>query len=103
MQIGVPKETVNGEHRVAMVPEVVTKLAREHELLVERGAGAGALIPDEAYAEAGARLVATGEPYAADIVVKVAPPAAAEIGLLRADGVLIGFLAPLTNAMGIAA
>ena len=64
MQIGVPKETAEGERRVALVPEVVRKLTRGAgegptavEVLVERGAGAGALIPDEAFEEAGARLV----------------------------------------------
>ncbi len=58
MQIGVPKETVDGERRVALVPEVVRKLVgKDHEVLVERGAGAGALIPDEQFEEAGAKLV----------------------------------------------
>jgi NAD(P) transhydrogenase subunit alpha len=103
MQIGVPQETAPGERRVALVPEVVGKLASNHEVLVERGAGAGALIPDEHYADAGARLVGPGEPFAAGVVVKVAPPSPEEIGLLRADSVLIGFLGPLTNGAGIAA
>ena len=101
MKIGVPKETVDGERRVALVPEVVGKLLgaeRGLEVVVERGAGSGALIPDAQYEEASARL--TDDPtalYEADIVVKVAPPSAEEIGRLRSDGVLIGFLQPLTN------
>ncbi len=103
MKIGVPKETASGERRVALVPEVVRKLSAEHELLVERGAGAAALIPDELYAQAGAKLVAAGEPFTAELVVKVAPPSDEEIERLRADSVLIGFLAPLTNGAGIAA
>jgi H+-translocating NAD(P) transhydrogenase subunit alpha len=105
MQIGVPKETADGEHRVALVPEVVGKLARGEgglQVVVERGAGAGALIPDAQYEEAGARMVEKpGEPYEADVVVKVAPPSSEEIGRLRSDGVLIGFLQPLTAGEAI--
>ena len=100
MRIGVPKETADGERRVALVPEVVGKLLGGEgglEVVVERGAGAGALIPDAQYEEAGARMVEDpGEPYEADVVVKVAPPSSEEIGRLRSDGVLIGFLQPLT-------
>ena len=58
MRIGVPKETAEGERRVALVPEVVRKLTGGDgglEVIVERGAGAGALIPDALYEEAGAQ------------------------------------------------
>ena len=58
MRIGVPRETAAGERRVALVPEVVGKLAPAgFEVLVERGAGEAASFPDAAYEEAGARLV----------------------------------------------
>ena len=50
MRIGVPKETAAGEHRVALVPEVVSKLkAKGLEVVVQDGAGADALLPDAAY------------------------------------------------------
>ena len=66
-------------------------------MVVERGAGAGALIPDEQYEQAEARMVDdAGAVYESDVVVKVAPPSAEEVERLHADGVLIGFLAPLT-------
>jgi len=112
MQIGVPKETAEGERRVALVPDVVRKLTRppgegeapENEIVVQRGAGAGALIPDEQYEEAGAKLVDGPDAvYAADVVVKVAPPSAEEIARLGPDTVLIGFLSPLTNGEGVRA
>ncbi|HWE12488.1 MAG TPA: Re/Si-specific NAD(P)(+) transhydrogenase subunit alpha [Solirubrobacteraceae bacterium] len=112
MRIGVPKETADGERRVALVPEVVAKLARSAgddgagalEVVVQRGAGAGALIPDQAYADAGAELVDDAATVlAADVVVKVAAPDAQEIGQLRSDGVLIAFLGPLTNGEGVRA
>ncbi len=105
MQIGVPKETAEGERRVALIPEVVGKLEGQgHEVVVQRGAGAAAHIPDAMYEEAGANLVDdAGAVYGADVVVKVAPPSAEETGRLKSDGVLIGFLAPLTNGDGVQA
>jgi H+-translocating NAD(P) transhydrogenase subunit alpha len=112
MRIGVPKETADGERRVALVPEVVGKLvrgsagddARVLEVVVERGAGAGALIPDQAYADAGGELVDdAAAAFDADVVVKVAAPSEQEIGRLRSDATLIGFLGPLTNGEGVRA
>src|SRR5947209_11406808 len=110
MQIGVPKETAEGERRVALVPDVVRKLtaaagdqdAAQNEVIVERGAGDGALIPDAQFDEAGAKLAqGPDEVYGAQMVVKVAPPSPEEIGRLSEGAVLIGFLQPLTNAEGI--
>jgi NAD(P) transhydrogenase subunit alpha len=96
MNIGVPKETVAGERRVALVPDVVRKLTSKGlDVLVEPGAGVQALIPDDAYAEAGATL--TPDVWGADVVVKVSPPSSEEIGRLRRDGVYVGFLAPRTQ------
>ena len=104
MRIGVPKETVAGENRVALVPEVVGKMTgKGHEILVERGAGAGALLPDSQFEQAGAKIVDADQVWKADVVVKVAPPSAAEIKRLGPDSTLIGFLAPLTNAEGVRA
>src|SRR5579863_7189181 len=103
MRIGVPKETADGEKRVALVPEVVKKLTGQgHELLVQKGAGAGALIPDAMYQEAGAKLVDSAqEALGADVVLKVAPPSSDEVAMLKPDAVVIGFLAPLTNGSGV--
>ena len=95
MKLGVPKESAAGERRVAMVPEVVGRLAKASvDVVVESGAGAEARIPDGLYTDAGATI---GNPWDADVVVKVAPPTSEEIGRLRSGGVFIGFLQPLTN------
>jgi H+-translocating NAD(P) transhydrogenase subunit alpha len=93
--VGVPRESGAGERRVALVPKVIEKLrTRDVEVVVEAGAGIGALIPDEMYIAAGASV---GDPWAADVVVKVNPPTSEEIGKLRSGSTLIGFLAPLTS------
>src|SRR5947207_15449298 len=101
MRIGVPKGTTAGERRVALVPEVVRKLtASDHGVVVEAGAAAGALLPDDQFTEAGATI---GDPWSADVVVKVAPPTSDEVAKLGQDATLIGFLEPLTNPEGIQA
>ncbi len=104
MRIGVPQEVAEGERRVALVPEVVQKLTSPAgddsptppEVVVQRGSGAGALIPDQQYEEAGARLVVDpSEIWPADVVVKVAAPTGDEVSQLKSGTVLIGFLNPL--------
>jgi len=100
MRLGVPQETAEGERRVALVPEVVKKLTGKGlEVIVQSGAGAAALIPDEQFTDAGAQV--TSDPSAvwgADVVVKVAPPTREEVGQLGSGSILVGFLAPLTAA-----
>jgi NAD(P) transhydrogenase subunit alpha len=98
MRIGVPKETAEGERRVALVPDVVASLKRNEKLdvVVEPGAGEEAGHPDEQYREAGAEV--GGDAWGAEVVLCVAVPSAEEIGRLRSGQVLIGHLAPLTAA-----
>jgi NAD(P) transhydrogenase subunit alpha len=105
MRIGVPKETAEGELRVALVPDVVGKLSKAgHEVVVQAGAGDGAMIPDAAFTEAGATIAPDRATIdAADVVVTVAPPSIAEVGAFKRDSVVIGFLAPLTNSAGVKA
>ncbi len=95
MNVGVPKETAADERRVALVPDVVRKLTGAgHGVTVESGAGEQALIPDALFTAAGATI---GDPWDADVVVKVAPPTADEAAKLHKGQVLVGFLAPRTN------
>jgi H+-translocating NAD(P) transhydrogenase subunit alpha len=99
MRIGVPKETAAGEHRVALVPEVVGKLkGKGLDVLVQSGAGTDALVPDAAFAEAGAELTQdAGEVWRADVVLTIAPPDPEQIRALGQGSILIGFLAPLSS------
>src|SRR3954471_6473329 len=95
MKVGVPKEIAPDERRVALVPAVVRRLkAKDVEVVVEADAGAQALIPDRLFEEAGATI---GDPWSADVVVKVGAPSSQEIARLGADAVLVGFLAPLSD------
>ncbi len=99
MKVGVAKETAAGERRVALVPEALGKLtAAGLEVLVEAGAGDGAMIPDQAFRDAGATVVATDELYAqSDVILRVQKPAGAEIARLRSGQALVGLLSPLLD------
>src|SRR3954447_13381981 len=90
--IGVVRETGVDERRVALVPKAVASLVNSGvAVVVEAGAGEQALLPDDLYTEAGATI---GEAWAADVVVKVAPPTSEEVGKLKSGQTLVGFLAP---------
>lgn len=100
MKIGVPRETAAGEKRVATVPDVVGKLVKlGFSVAVETGAGEAANLPDDAYREAGAEIVASAAELWAgsDIVFKVRPPSTAEVALMREGGMLVGFVWPAQN------
>jgi NAD(P) transhydrogenase subunit alpha len=104
MKIAVPKERAAGERRVALVPEIVAKLVKNGNVVtVERGAGAAAGYPDDAYEAAGASIapdtrVAYGD---ADVVVRVAKPEDAELDGIRRGAALIGLLAPLGDPRSV--
>src|SRR6202158_2926842 len=90
--VGVVAESGADERRVALVPKAVAALINSGVAVVtESGAGERALLPDELYTEAGATI---GDAWAADVVVKVAPPTSDEVGKLHSGQTLIGFLAP---------
>jgi len=101
MIVGIPKETVQGERRVALVPELVPKLTKAGaDVVVQSGAGTAAGFLDAAYAETGARV----EPDVfdqADVLLKVQPPTIDEIGRMKEGSTLIGFLQPYDNTEAI--
>ncbi len=100
MKIGVPKETTEGERRVALVPDSVRSLAKRAgvDVVVESGAGIGAGHPDEQYSEAGATVGSRDDTLACDLLLAVAVPDAGLISSLRSGQVLISHLAYLTSA-----
>ena len=97
MIVGVPTETFPGERRVALVPELVSKLiATGLEVHMQSGAGVEAGFGDKDYEERGARLAS--EVFAkADVLLKVRPPTASEIAQLRESSIFIGLLEPYTS------
>jgi len=97
--IGVARETAPGERRVALVPDALAKLtAAGVEVVVEKGAGVGALIPDSAYEAAGAKVVSRDELYkSADVVLRVQKPSDDETRQLRKGQAVIGLLQPLLD------
>src|SRR5437764_711219 len=98
MKIGVPKEIVPGERRVALTPDATAALVKSGlQVVVERGAGEGAFHSDAAFEAAGARIVA--DIYTeADVVLKVQKPTLDEVDRLREGTVLVSFLQALTSA-----
>jgi NAD(P) transhydrogenase subunit alpha len=102
MKIGVPKESAEGERRVALVPDVAkslqAKVSEEIDPVVEAGAGAGAGHTDAAYQEAGAQVADAGAAWGAEVVLHVRPLSGEEIGKLRQGQVVVSHLSPLTAA-----
>ncbi|HWD92481.1 MAG TPA: alanine dehydrogenase [Verrucomicrobiae bacterium] len=107
MIIGVPREIKQQEYRVALLPSGAYQLIkRGHEVVVERGAGAGAGYPDAEYEQAGARMLGSHPEIfdRADLIVKVKEPLPEEFNLLRQGQVLFTYLhlaasRPLTEAL----
>ena len=100
MKIGTPKETFEGENRVAMTPASAKDLQKlGYDCLIETGAGAAAGFSDAAYKEAGVEVVKTGAALykAADIIAKVRPPSTTETNRLRDGQTLISFFYPGQN------
>jgi NAD(P) transhydrogenase subunit alpha len=106
VKIGVPAETLSGERRVALVPDVAAKLvAAGFEIVIQAGAGQPADFADDAYREAGAAVEADrkGVLGGADVVLKVQPPTEEDVPLLRRGAATISFLQPATQGAVIEA
>lgn len=106
MKVGIPKEILSNETRVAATPETVGKMVKGGmEVLVEAGAGAGSFMSDEEYAKAGARIVADTEALFAesDLIIKVTKPVMNdrtkkhEVDMMKEGAYLITFLQPHAN------
>jgi alanine dehydrogenase len=110
MKVGVPKEVKNHEYRVAITPTGVHELVTHgHEVVIEKGAGAGSQIGDDDYVAAGAAIVTTPEEAwgtggGVDMVLKVKEPVAQEYHRMREGLVLFTYLhlaadKPLTHEL----
>lgn len=95
MQVGIPTEVKNSEHRVAITPAGVHELVSNgHDVTIESGAGLGSSITDAEYQAAGARIVASADAVweSADLVCKVKEPMPAEYHRMRRGQVLFTYL-----------
>lgn len=98
MQIGIPRELLVGETRVAATPATVTQLLKlGFEVAVETGAGQLASFSDQAYTEAGATIVTQDEVWTKPLIYKVNAPSEAEIDKLQAGTTLVSFIWPAQN------
>jgi len=106
MKIGVPREIIQNEKRVALIPESIKRIVKKgFEVQVEAGAGELSLIPDSEYEKSGAKVVSSAAIYSdCDIILKVQKPVLHpvlqkdEADLIREGGYLIAFLQPVNNA-----
>ncbi len=95
MNIGIPRESLPGETRVAATPQTVGQLIKlGYEVVVEADAGAASSFSDAAFTEAGAGVGSADEVWAADVVLKVNAPDHAEIAALRDGATLISLISP---------
>jgi H+-translocating NAD(P) transhydrogenase subunit alpha len=98
--VGVPRERLEGERRVALVPAIVRKLVKlKIEVHVEAGAGLTSACSDTQYTEAGARIQSSAQSLyaAADLIARVQPPSLSEIEAMREGTALIAVLQPYNN------
>ena len=97
MIIGIPKESLAGETRVAILPAEIKKLSSDLlKFKIESGAGNGSFIADENYAESGAEIVS--DVYSdSDLIIRINPPTEEELSKLNNGTCLISLLAPFTN------
>jgi len=111
VKFGIPRETVEGENRVALIPRTVKQFVeQEHDILIESGAGVKAGYGDEQYREAGATILESVEDLygQSDVIVKVNRVAhnqelnKDEVDLLREGQAIVSLLDPLNNLETIA-
>jgi NAD/NADP transhydrogenase alpha subunit len=98
LKIAVPRETAEGENRVALTPQTAGQLLGDDvEVLVQSGAGDASFNGDESYREAGVTIMPDAKTLygQADLILRVAPPSDAEIAMLKPGQVLIGTLGTL--------
>jgi NAD(P) transhydrogenase subunit alpha len=94
-QIGIPAESRAGETRVAATPKTVEQLrSLGYEVVLESGAGARASFTDDAYEQAGARVVSRAEAWTSDVVLKINAPNDDELARLRDGAILASLISP---------
>ncbi|MBA6292732.1 Re/Si-specific NAD(P)(+) transhydrogenase subunit alpha [Colwellia sp. MB3u-70] len=98
MIIGIPKETLSGENRVASAPTAVVSLLKlGFEVKIQKGCGTKASFTDQEFIDAGASVAVKKDVWQSDIIFKVNPPTLDEIAAMKEGAYLVGFIAPAQN------
>ncbi|WP_109079736.1 Re/Si-specific NAD(P)(+) transhydrogenase subunit alpha [Aggregatibacter aphrophilus] len=98
MLIGVPRELLDNESRVAATPKTVQQILKlGFEVIVEHDAGFKASFEDQAFAAAGAKIGDAAQVWQADIIFKVNAPTDEEIALIKEGATLVSFIWPAQN------
>jgi NAD(P) transhydrogenase subunit alpha len=104
MLIAVPKEIRSGEKRVALVPDIISKLIKSgHKVVIESGAGVAAEYSDKQFIDAGAEIKSQDVLSNSDVVLSVQPLTPSQIKSLKRGALTISFLSPTTAADSIEA
>jgi NAD(P) transhydrogenase subunit alpha len=104
MRIAVPREIKSGEKRVALVPDIISKLTKAGlEVVIETGAGVAAQFSDKQFSDAGAQVKSTNVITDADVVLSVQPLNPAQMKTLKKGAITISFLSPTGSADSIEA
>jgi len=104
MRIAVPREIKSGEKRVALVPDIISKLTKVGlEVVIESGAGVAAQYSDKQFSDAGAQVKSTDVIADADVVLSVQPLNPAQMKTLKKGAITISFLSPTGSADSIEA
>ena len=102
MRISVPKEIKSGEKRVALVPDIISKLSKAGlEVVIESGAGAAAEYSDKQFSDAGAQIKSGEVLTNSDVILSVQPLNPAQIKSLKKGAITISFLSPMTASDSI--
>lgn len=104
MRVAVPKETKDGEKRVALVPDIISKLTKAGlEVVIESGAGLTAQASDQDFVAAGAQIKSGDVLKDADVVLSVQPLTPTQMSTLKKGAITISFLSPTGSADSITA
>jgi NAD(P) transhydrogenase subunit alpha len=104
MRIAVPKEIRSGEKRVALVPDIISKLTKSgHQVVIESGAGVAAEYSDKQFIEAGAEVKSGDVLAGSDVILSVQPLTPSQIKSLKKGALTLSFLSQATAADSIEA
>ena len=92
MKIGIAAENRQGEKRVIIQPSEMKRLAARHEVIIEKGAGLGIGIPDEAYIKARCKVGSREEVYGCELVVRIKEPSFEEIKMMRPGTIIMAMM-----------